>query len=175
MKGLDRFREYFAGHEAQYVLIGGAACDVLMREQGLLFRATKDLDVVLCVEALDPAFARRFWAFIEAGGYENRQKGEAKQFYRFDKPAAEDFPFQVELFSRQPQGVTLEGEPHLTPIAIGEGRRQPFGHPARCALLRGPAGQCTRRRRGADLGREPADPVQGPGLSRPGGAARGRR
>lgn len=120
MKGLDRFREYFAGHEAQYVLIGGAACDVLMREQGLEFRATKDMDLVLCVEALAPAFAQQFWSFIEAGGYENRQKGETKQFYRFDKPKAQDFPFQIELFSRQPDGVVLEGEARLTPIPIGE-------------------------------------------------------
>ena len=120
MKGLDRFREYFAGHEGQYVLIGGAACDVLMAEQGLAFRATKDLDLVLCVEAIDTAFARRLWEFIEAGGYENRQKGETKQFYRFDKPRAEDFPYQVELFSRRPEGMVLEGEPHLTPIPLGE-------------------------------------------------------
>lgn len=120
MIGLDRFREYFAGQEAQYVLIGGAACDILMAEQGLEFRNTKDLDVVLCVEAIDPTFAKRFWAFIEAGGYENRQKGETKQFYRFDKPKVEGFPKQIELFSRQPEGVVLDGEPHLTPIPLGE-------------------------------------------------------
>ena len=29
VKGLERFREHFKGHEASYALIGGAACDIL--------------------------------------------------------------------------------------------------------------------------------------------------
>lgn len=28
VKGLDTFRKYFADYEKQYVLIGGAACDI---------------------------------------------------------------------------------------------------------------------------------------------------
>ncbi|WP_202799469.1 hypothetical protein [Mesorhizobium amorphae] len=48
--GVDRFRAHFAGHEHQYVLIGGAACELIMNEVGLDFRATKDLDIVLIVE-----------------------------------------------------------------------------------------------------------------------------
>ncbi|MCV3243598.1 hypothetical protein ABID19_006635 [Mesorhizobium robiniae] len=65
--GVDRFRAHFAGQEHQYVLIGGAACELIMNEVGLDFRATKDLDIVLIVEALDAAFAERFWAFVEQG------------------------------------------------------------------------------------------------------------
>lgn len=35
VKGLDRFREFFKDFEDQYVLIGGAACDILFaRNQG---------------------------------------------------------------------------------------------------------------------------------------------
>ena len=45
--GVDRFRSHFASHEHQYVLIGGAACELIMDEVGLDFRATKDLDIVL--------------------------------------------------------------------------------------------------------------------------------
>lgn len=71
VKGIDRFRAHFADHEHQYVLIGGAACELLMDEAGLDFRATKDLDIVLIVEALDPAFAESFWSFIEEGGYDS--------------------------------------------------------------------------------------------------------
>ena len=41
VKGLERFREHFKGHEASYALIGGAACDILFGEAGLPFRATK--------------------------------------------------------------------------------------------------------------------------------------
>ena len=29
VKGLDVFRSYFSGFEEQYVLIGGAACDIV--------------------------------------------------------------------------------------------------------------------------------------------------
>ena len=59
VKGLAKFREQFRSHAGQYVLIGGAACDLLMEEAGLEFRATKDLDIVLSVEALTVRSRRR--------------------------------------------------------------------------------------------------------------------
>ena len=119
--GIDRFRAHFAGHEHQYVLIGGAACELIMDEVGLDFRATKDLDIVLVVEALDSAFAARFWAFVEEGDYEIRESSEgAKVLYRFQKPKAEGYPAMLELFSRAPEGLTLGGDAHLTPLPIDE-------------------------------------------------------
>jgi len=119
--GVDRFRAHFAGHEHQYVLIGGAACELIMDEVGLDFRATKDLDIVLIVEALDAAFAERFWAFVEEGGYEIRERSPGKKvLYRFQKPKAEDFPAMLELFMRSPEGLTLVEDSHLTPIPIDE-------------------------------------------------------
>jgi len=119
--GVDRFRAHFAGHEHQYVLIGGAACELIMDEVGLDFRATKDLDIVLVVEALDSAFAARFWDFVEAGDYEIRQSSEgAKVLYRFQKPKAEGYPAMLELFSRAPEGLKLGGNAHLTPLPIDE-------------------------------------------------------
>lgn len=119
--GVDRFRAHFAGHEHQYVLIGGAACELIMDEVGLDFRATKDLDIVLVVEALDSAFAARFWDFVEAGDYEIRQSSEgAKVLYRFQKPKAGGYPAMLELFSRAPEGLKLGGNAHLTPLPIDE-------------------------------------------------------
>jgi|LGVF01.1.fsa_nt_gb hypothetical protein len=50
--GLEKFKEYFGDYTNQYVFIGGTACDILMDELGALFRATKDLDMVLIVEVL---------------------------------------------------------------------------------------------------------------------------
>ena len=44
---IDKFKERFAGHDGEYVLIGGGACDLLFGEAGQDFRATKDLDLVL--------------------------------------------------------------------------------------------------------------------------------
>ena len=31
VKGLDTFQKYFADYEEQYVLIGGEACDILLK------------------------------------------------------------------------------------------------------------------------------------------------
>ncbi len=56
VKGLDTFRNHFAGYEEQYVLIGGAACDIVFESNDASFRATRDLDMVLIVEALTPEF-----------------------------------------------------------------------------------------------------------------------
>ncbi|ERK50312.1 hypothetical protein [Eubacterium ramulus] len=33
VKGLDTFQKYFADYEEQYVLIGGAACDILFESK----------------------------------------------------------------------------------------------------------------------------------------------
>ena len=49
------------GNEEQYAIIGGTACDILMTEEGLDFRATKDIDLVLIIEALDANFGKKFW------------------------------------------------------------------------------------------------------------------
>ncbi len=38
VRGIDRFREHFSGYTDQFVLIGGAACDLIMDEAGLSFR-----------------------------------------------------------------------------------------------------------------------------------------
>ncbi|MGN1187556.1 MAG: hypothetical protein ACI4R6_03605 [Lachnospiraceae bacterium] len=38
VRGLDIFKKYFAGFENQYVLIGGAACDILFTSKEGQFR-----------------------------------------------------------------------------------------------------------------------------------------
>jgi hypothetical protein len=119
--GLDRFREHFAAFTDQYILIGGAACTVVMEEVGQDFRATKDLDIVLCVEALNAEFGTAFWQFIGDGQYEHQQKSTGqKQFYRFHTPAVAEYPFMLELFSRAPEVLTPAEGSHLTPIPLDE-------------------------------------------------------
>lgn len=100
VKGLDVFQNWFADHVDQYVLIGGSAASLTMEDAGLDFRATKDLDIVLHVEALTPQFGQTFWRFVEAGRYGIRQASDTGKpvFYRFQKPADPSFPFMVELF-----------------------------------------------------------------------------
>lgn len=119
--GLNRFRQHFALYTDQYVLIGGTACTVIMQEAGLDFRATKDLDIVLYVEALHEDFVRAFWQFVEEGEYENKQQSTSKEiFYRFSSPSQRDYPTMLELFSRAPDGIKLSKKGHLTPIPIDE-------------------------------------------------------
>lgn len=123
IRGLSKFVKWFQNHQDKYVLIGGCAANTIMEEEGLEFRATKDLDVVLVIEAVNPAFAKEFWAFIEAGGYLERFRGSDTRpnFYRFEKPADESFPFMIELFARAPDLLApLKGEGNLTPIPIEE-------------------------------------------------------
>ena len=121
IRGLELFREHFRAHADQYVLIGGAACDLVMEEAGLEFRATKDLDIVLCVEALDASFVRAFWEFVAAGGYQVQEKSTGeKRYHRFQKPENKDYPFMLELFSRNPDILEPAEGAHLTPIPIDE-------------------------------------------------------
>jgi hypothetical protein len=92
-----------------------------MEDAGLDFRATKDLDIVLCIEALDSAFVQAFWEFIRLGGYRNQQKSTAKKlFYRFQSPEDPSYPAMLELFSRTPDASKIYEGSHLTPIPIAE-------------------------------------------------------
>jgi hypothetical protein len=60
VRGLDVFRSWFSSHADEFVLIGGTAATLALEEAGLEFRATKDLDIVLHVEALTPRFGEVF-------------------------------------------------------------------------------------------------------------------
>lgn len=120
MRGIDTFKSYFEGHEGEYVLIGGAACDLLFGDAGQDFRATKDLDLVLLIEALTPEFGKTFWRSIKVGGYENRQRSTGRpQFFRFSKPKDASFPAMLELFARADIDLS-DSEAGLAPIYIDD-------------------------------------------------------
>lgn len=117
--GIDRFRGWFRGYEDQYAIIGGTACDLLMSEDGMDFRATKDIDLVLIVEAITQDFGRQFWQFVKDAGYEHRNKSTGlPQFYRFSHPSAAGYPFMIELFSRRSEAIILPEDAVLTPLPM---------------------------------------------------------
>jgi hypothetical protein len=124
VKGLEKFREHFAGFEDNYVVIGGTACDIVLRDTDMRPRATDDIDMILVIERMTPEFGRRFWDFIEMGGYGTRQrkredKESAPELFRFINPL-NGFPIQIELLSKHPDILGVPTGFHLTPIPVGE-------------------------------------------------------
>jgi hypothetical protein len=124
VKGLEKFKEHFAGFEDNYVIIGGTACDITLRDTDMRPRATDDIDMILVIEKMTPEFARQFWNFIALGEYKSRErkrgdKEPVTELFRFINPQ-NGFPVQIELLSKYPD---ILGEPtnfHLTPIPAGE-------------------------------------------------------
>jgi hypothetical protein len=119
VRGLDIFTKYFENYSDNYVIIGGTACDILIEEAGFIPRATKDIDIILIVEALNTDFVKQFWQFVTEGNYERKEKSDdERKYYRFVKPENLDFPFQLELFARNPDLLDLEDGAHMTPIPV---------------------------------------------------------
>lgn len=119
--GLEKFREYFYSYDGCYLIIGGTACDILISESGLIPRATKDIDIILIVEAINPEFVQRFWEFVQEGGYEIRERSDAEhKYYRFAKPGNPEFPKMVEIFSRNPDIADIKEGSHLTPVPVSD-------------------------------------------------------
>jgi glutathionyl-hydroquinone reductase len=54
--GLDLFIDHFEQYSGHYLLIGGSACDWHFQRRGLPFRAMKDIDMIMIVEALTNVF-----------------------------------------------------------------------------------------------------------------------
>ena len=121
VSGFDSFRERFKGYEDCYTIIGGTACDILMSEVGLDFRATKDIDIILLIEDRFEEFSTAFWKYIKDGGYTCGWKSsELPHFYRFTEPRMAGYPIMLELFSRRPDFQIDHPEVHLTPLPVSD-------------------------------------------------------
>ncbi len=123
MEGLDKFREAFAEYSDNYVVIGGTACDIIMTNTIVRPRATHDIDMIVVVENMTPAFAERFWKFVleEAGYHPGKRRqieGESLKYelYRFIN-GKNGYPKMIELLSRhsdvlgEPKGLVIEPIP----------------------------------------------------------------
>ena len=121
IRGFENFKKWFEGYEDQYVLIGGTACSILLEEDERVFRATKDIDIILVAELLTPEFGRRFWDYIRAGDYQSRNKSNGKpQYFRFANPGNIDFPIMIELFSRSLESLNIPDGVVLTPMPFDD-------------------------------------------------------
>jgi hypothetical protein len=116
---INSFIEKFKDYADCYTVIGGTACDILMTEAGTDFRATKDIDMILIMEARYKEFAHIFWEFIMEGGYRFGWKNSEKaHFYRFTEPRS-SYPAMIELFSREPNYINFIPD-GIIPIHIDE-------------------------------------------------------
>ena len=121
VRGLDKLKEYFKDYPDNFIIIGGTACDIIIDEAGFTPRATKDIDIILIVEALSTDFIKQFWQFITDGKYERKEKSEDEhKYYRFIKPEDKNFPFQIELFARNPDLLDLDEGTYMTPIPVDD-------------------------------------------------------
>lgn len=121
MHGVEIFSEHFRDFKENYVVIGGMACEDHLNTQGLEFRVTKDIDLIILVENLNHAFVSQLWDFVVKGGYRQKEKEQQKrQYYRFVNPEDSSFPFQLELFSRLPDMIEEQGKMVFTAIPTDE-------------------------------------------------------
>lgn len=119
--GFTKFKEKFQGFEDQYVVIGGTACNLLMENEDMSFRATKDVDIVLIVESITAEFGKAFWEYIKEAEYEHKNKGTGNaQFYRFTSPKSKEYPIVIEIFSKKPEFIALGETAVLTPLPIDD-------------------------------------------------------
>ena len=122
VNGIDTFKAWFRDYQDNYIVIGGAACDVAISDAGFTPRATKDIDIILIVEVLTDTFVSRFWDFVRAAGYKRSEQEMGKRnAYRFLDPTDSHYPKQVELFSRRPDALAIPPDLHITPIPVEEG------------------------------------------------------
>ena len=121
VNGFTKFKDKFKGFENQYVVIGGTACELLMESEELTFRATKDIDIVLIVEAMTAEFGKVFWEYVKEAEYEHKNKSTGNmQFYRFTSPQNKDYPYMIEIFSKKPDFILLDENAVLTPLPIDD-------------------------------------------------------
>lgn len=63
--GMESFIRKFREYGDCYTFIGGAACAILMAEAETDFRATRDIDMILIMEARQQEFVKIFWEALQ--------------------------------------------------------------------------------------------------------------
>jgi len=115
-RGIDHFLAYLKGLETEYVVIGGGAAAILLEEQDLEFRKTKDVDLVLLTNG-SIELNSRISQYVQEGKYQVKEATEgAPRYYRFQKPEIETYPEIIEIFARNEQEIKLLEGQYVIPI-----------------------------------------------------------
>ena len=119
VSGMESFIQKFKDYTDCYTIIGGAACDILMTEADTEFRATRDIDMILIMEARYKEFTKLLWEYILKGRYRFGWKNsDSVHFYRFTEPV-KGYPYMIELFSREPDYLNQIPE-QIVPLHIDD-------------------------------------------------------
>jgi hypothetical protein len=115
-QGFDHFCNHLTGLEEHYVIIGGGAASILMDDEGLEFRATKDVDLVVLTRSKE--LSQRIFLYVKDSGYNSKESTDKiPRYYRFKNPIKTECPQQIEIFSRNELGLELETHQHIIPIS----------------------------------------------------------
>jgi hypothetical protein len=115
-RGIDHFLAYLKGLENQYVVIGGGAAAILLEEQDLEFRRTKDVDLVLLTNGSNELNSR-ISQYVQDGKYQLKEATEgAPRYYLFQKPENETYPEIIEIFARNEQEIALLEGQYIIPV-----------------------------------------------------------
>ena len=115
-RGIDHFLGHLKGLESEYVVIGGGAAAILMDQEGLEFRATRDVDLVLLTNA-SVALNARISDYIQLGGFKIKEATEGTpKYFRFRDPDDVAFPEMIEIFARNEQKIELVEGQYIIPV-----------------------------------------------------------
>ena len=92
-----------------------------MTNEELSFRATKDIDLVLIVEALNADFGRKFWEYVKHGRIRTfaARVLECLSSTGSVIPLSDQYPAMIELFSRKTGGHPASRRCHIDSVATG--------------------------------------------------------
>lgn len=120
--GIEKFKAFFQGFEHDYVIIGGLATAMVMNDLGFVFRATKDVDLVV-ISINNEAFLKRVLHFIDEAQYKTKQRTNSDtrhNLFRFCDSEDKSYPEQLELFAIHDGDSSIATDQHIIPIETPE-------------------------------------------------------
>ncbi len=115
-RGLQHFSDFFKEFEDNYVIIGGGAAAAYLEDEGLEFRATKDIDMVLFTNDSNE-LNKKISEYVALGKYESKERtDDSPRYYRFSRPRDKAFPEIIEIFAKVDSDIKLKEGQYIIPV-----------------------------------------------------------